>query len=33
MRLDNAEPVELGHGYGNGYPLEVFETWMNKISE
>jgi len=22
----------IGHGYGNGYPLEVLEKWMNKIS-
>ena len=21
----------VGHGYGNGYPLEVLEKWMNKI--
>ena len=21
----------VGHGYGNGYPLEVSEKWMNKI--
>ncbi len=23
----------VGHGYGNGYPLEVLEKWMEKISE
>ena len=23
----------VGHGYGNGYPLEVLEKWMVKISE
>ena len=22
----------VGHGYGNGYPLEVLEKWMEKIS-
>ncbi len=22
----------VGHGYGNGYPLEVLEKWMKKIS-
>ena len=22
----------VGHGYGNGYPLEVLERWMNKIN-
>ena len=21
----------VGHGYGNGYPLEVLEKWMNKL--
>ena len=21
----------IGHGYGNGYPLQVFERWMKKI--
>ena len=21
----------VGHGFGNGYPLEVLEKWMNKI--
>jgi hypothetical protein len=21
----------VGHGYGNGYPLDVLEKWMNKI--
>ena len=21
----------VGHGYGNGYPLQVLEKWMNKI--
>ena len=21
----------VGHGYGNGYSLEVLEKWMNKI--
>ena len=21
----------VGHGYGNGYPLEVLEKWMNKF--
>ena len=23
----------VGHGYGNGYPLEVLEKWMERISE
>jgi len=22
----------VGHGYGNGYPLEILERWLNKIS-
>ena len=22
----------VGHGYGNGYPLDVLNRWMNKIS-
>jgi len=22
----------VGHGYGNGYPLEVLEKWLKKIS-
>jgi hypothetical protein len=22
----------VGHGYGDGYPLEVFERWMKKIN-
>jgi hypothetical protein len=21
----------VGHGYGNGYPLEVLEKWMDKL--
>ena len=31
MKVEKVKPVESGHGYGNGYPLEVLGRWMEKI--
>ena len=29
--IDGWKTSGVGHGYGNGYPLEVLQKWMMKI--
>ena len=31
MKVEKVNPVEFGHGYRRGYPLEVLNSWMEKL--
>ena len=33
MKVENVTPAELGHGYGNGYPLDVLGRWLRKLKD
>ena len=31
MKVEKVKPVEIGHGYRRGYPLEALNGWMEKL--
>ena len=31
MKVENVTPAELGHGYGNAYPLDVLGRWLEAM--
>ena len=32
MKVENVTPAELGHGYGNAYPLDVLGRWLEAMT-